>query len=146
PLIRRQMQNEFLRLQKLLDRTIVFITHDIHEAFRLADRIAVMRDGKIVQIGTPADIALRPADGYVANFMEDVALTHVLTVGDLASGPEGECCEGLPELAGDAALDDAMRLFMTGTERLRVAGTNRVLTKDVAAQVFAGCRQTESEA
>ena len=74
PLIRRQMQDEFLRLQRMLKKTIVFITHDIAEAFRLADRLAIMRDGKIVQIGRPADIVLNPADDYVAQFTEDMPL------------------------------------------------------------------------
>ena len=60
PLIRRQMQDEFLRLQRMLKKTIVFITHDIVEAFRLADRIALMREGRIIQIGRPADIVLTP--------------------------------------------------------------------------------------
>src|SRR5260221_13104779 len=60
PLIRRQMQDEFLRLQQMLQKTIVFITHDIQEAFRLADRIAIMREGRIIQIGTPAEIVLNP--------------------------------------------------------------------------------------
>ena len=66
PLIRRQMQDEFLRLQRMLNKTIVFITHDIVEAFRLADRIAIMREGEVIQIGRPADIVLNPADDYVA--------------------------------------------------------------------------------
>ena len=66
PLIRRQMQDEFLRLQKMLNKTIVFITHDIIEAFRLADRIAIMREGEVIQIGRPVDIVLNPADDYVA--------------------------------------------------------------------------------
>jgi glycine betaine/proline transport system ATP-binding protein len=83
PLIRRQMQDEFLRLQRLLKKTIVFITHDIAEAFRLADRIALMREGRIIQIGTPADIVLNPADAYVAQFTEDVPLIRVITAGDL---------------------------------------------------------------
>ena len=83
PLIRKQMQDEFLRLQKLLKKTIVFITHDIAEAFRLADRMALMREGCIIQMGRPADIVLAPADRYVAQFTEDVPLVHVITAGDL---------------------------------------------------------------
>ena len=83
PLIRRQMQDEFLRLQRLLKKTIVFITHDIMEACRLADRIALMRDGKIIQIGTAAQIVLNPIDSYVAQFTEDLPLTRVITAGDL---------------------------------------------------------------
>jgi len=83
PLIRRQMQDEFLRLQKMLNKTIVFITHDIIEAFRLADRIAIMREGEVIQIGRPVDIVLNPADDYVAEFTEDVPLLRVLTVREL---------------------------------------------------------------
>lgn len=85
PLIRRQMQDEFLQLQKLLHKTIVFITHDIQEAFRLGNRLAIMRDGTIIQIGRPADIVLKPADAYVAQFTEDVPLARVITAGDLMS-------------------------------------------------------------
>src|SRR5262249_18144141 len=84
PLIRRQMQDEFLRLQRLLHKTIVFITHDILEAFRLAERIAIMREGEVIQIGSPADIVLNPADDYVAEFTEDVPLMRIISAGDLA--------------------------------------------------------------
>ena len=83
PLIRRQMQDEILRLQKLLQKTIVFITHDIQEAFRLADRIAIMREGRIIQIGTPAEIVLNPVDSYVASFTEEVSLARVVTAGSV---------------------------------------------------------------
>src|SRR5262249_19360554 len=83
PLIRRQMQDEFLRLQRLLHKTIVFITHDILEAFRLAERIAIMREGEVIQIGSPADIVLNPADDYVAEFTEDVPLMRIISAGDL---------------------------------------------------------------
>lgn len=72
-LIRRQLQDEFLDLQKRLKKSIMFITHDMSEALRLADRIAIMRDGAIVQIGTPADIVLKPCDSYVREFSRDVA-------------------------------------------------------------------------
>ncbi len=89
PLIRRQMQDEFLRLQKTLRKTIVFITHDIHEAFRLADRIALMRDGRLIQIGTPLDIALHPADDYVARFTEDIPLARLMTVADILRAAPG---------------------------------------------------------
>jgi glycine betaine/proline transport system ATP-binding protein len=68
PLIRREMQDEFLRLQRLLKKTIIFITHDFDEAIRLADRIAIMKDGAIVQIGTPEQLVAEPADDYVTDF------------------------------------------------------------------------------
>jgi glycine betaine/proline transport system ATP-binding protein len=80
PLIRREMQNEFLRLQNLLHKTIVFITHDFDEAIRLADRIAIMRDGKVVQIGTAEELIVRPADGYVEEFTREAPRAKILTV------------------------------------------------------------------
>ncbi|MEP2532272.1 glycine betaine/L-proline ABC transporter ATP-binding protein [Shimia sp.] len=73
PLIRRQLQDEFLNIQATLKKSIVFITHDITEALKLADRIAIMKDGEIVQIGTPEEIVLRPVNDYVAEFSKDVA-------------------------------------------------------------------------
>ncbi|HWA44477.1 MAG TPA: betaine/proline/choline family ABC transporter ATP-binding protein [Hypericibacter adhaerens] len=83
PLIRRQMQDEFLRLQKLLHKTIVFITHDFLEALRLGDRIAIMKDGAVVQIGTPSEVVTRPADAYVAEFTRDVPRVKVITAQDV---------------------------------------------------------------
>ncbi|WP_320773646.1 glycine betaine/L-proline ABC transporter ATP-binding protein [Streptomyces sp. CRN 30] len=79
PLIRRDMQDQLLELQKTLKKTIVFITHDLNEAMRLGDRIAVMRDGRIVQLGTAQDILMRPANDYVASFTQDVDRSRVLT-------------------------------------------------------------------
>jgi glycine betaine/proline transport system ATP-binding protein len=81
PLIRRDMQDQLLELQKRLKKTIVFITHDLNEAMRLGDRIAVMRDGRIVQIGTAEEILLQPANDYVASFVQDVDRSRVLTAG-----------------------------------------------------------------
>ncbi|MFJ8635432.1 glycine betaine/L-proline ABC transporter ATP-binding protein [Streptomyces sp. NPDC093568] len=83
PLIRRDMQDQLLQLQQTLKKTIVFITHDLNEAMRLGDRIAVMRDGRIVQTGPAEDILLRPADDYVASFIQDVDRSRVLTAGAL---------------------------------------------------------------
>ncbi|MFH8681432.1 glycine betaine/L-proline ABC transporter ATP-binding protein [Streptomyces lydicus] len=85
PLIRRDMQDQLLELQKTLKKTIVFITHDLNEAMRLGDRIAVMRDGRIVQIGSAEDILVRPANDYVASFIQDVDRSRVLTAGAVMS-------------------------------------------------------------
>ncbi|GHC98350.1 glycine/betaine ABC transporter ATP-binding protein [Nocardiopsis terrae] len=79
PLIRRDMQNEVARLQRELNKTAVFITHDLQEALKLGDRIAIMRDGELVQVGTPEEVVGRPANAYVADFTSDVARTTVLT-------------------------------------------------------------------
>lgn len=80
PLIRREMQDEFLRLQSLLHKTIAFITHDFSEAIRLADRIAIMKDGLIEQIGTPEDLVTSPATDYVAEFTKEIPRGKVLSV------------------------------------------------------------------
>lgn len=79
PLIRRQMQDELIELQGRLKKTIVFITHDLNEALRVGNHVAVMRDGEIVQIGTPTEIITSPADEYVARFMADVDQSRVLS-------------------------------------------------------------------
>ena len=83
PLIRRDMQDQLLELQKTLKKTSGFISHDLTEAMRLGDRIAVMRDGRIVQIGTAEDILVRPATDYVASFIQDVDRSRVLTAGSI---------------------------------------------------------------
>ena len=80
PLIRRDMQDEVIRLQHETGKTMLFITHDLPEALRLGDRIAIMRDGAIVQLGTPEELVGSPADDYVANFVRDIPRTHVLTL------------------------------------------------------------------
>lgn len=79
PLIRREMQEQLIQLQAKLGKTIVFITHDLNEAMFLGDRIAVMRDGQIVQVGTPEEILMDPANDYVAQFVQDVDRARVLT-------------------------------------------------------------------
>ncbi len=88
PLIRRQMQDELLRLQEELQKTIVFITHDLNEALKLGDRIVIMQDGRVVQIGSPEDIVLRPEDEYVGDFTQDVRLESVLTAAKVMATPK----------------------------------------------------------
>jgi glycine betaine/proline transport system ATP-binding protein len=90
PLIRRQMQDEFLRIQKMLNKSIVFITHDFLEALRIADRMAIMRDGKIVQMGTPEDLILNPVDDYVAQFTSEVPRIRVLRAEACVVPAEGD--------------------------------------------------------
>ena len=83
PLIRKDMQNEFLRLQNILKKTIVFITHDFDEAIRLADRIAIMYEGLIVQVGTPEELITKPATDYVAEFTKDIPRSKLLNVSSI---------------------------------------------------------------
>ena len=84
PLIRREMQDEFLRLQRLLKKTIVFITHDFDEAIRLADRIGIMKDGKLVQLATPEEMFTNPADDYVKAFTRNAPRDRIVSVGAIA--------------------------------------------------------------
>ena len=83
PLIRKQMQDEFLRIQSIQKKSVVFITHDFQEALRIADRMAIMRDGQIVQIGEPVDLILNPKDDYVKEFTKDVPWESVLQASDI---------------------------------------------------------------
>ncbi len=80
PLIRRQMQDELMAIQSKLHKTILFITHDLNEALRIGNRVCILRDGKVVQIGTPEEILTEPADGYVAEFVQDVDQGRVIDV------------------------------------------------------------------
>jgi glycine betaine/proline transport system ATP-binding protein len=88
PLIRRDMQDEVMRLQQEIGKTTMFITHDLPEALRLGDRIAIMRDGAIVQLGTAEELVGSPADEYVENFTRDIARSHVLTLRWIMRDPE----------------------------------------------------------
>lgn len=117
PLIRRQLQDEFLRLQAELQKSIVFITHDIAEALKLADRIAIMRDGEIVQVGTPADIVLNPADQYVAEFAKEVPRARVMTVSDLVEPLDHRVPDATaPQLPVNISLEEALMRCLAAEE------------------------------
>ncbi|MBS4191258.1 glycine betaine/L-proline ABC transporter ATP-binding protein [Bacillus sp. FJAT-49705] len=88
PLIRKDMQDELLELQSSMEKTIIFITHDLDEALRIGDRIALMKDGEIVQIGSPEEILMNPSNQYVERFVEDVDLSKVLTAGHVMKRAE----------------------------------------------------------
>ena len=115
PLIRRQLQDEFLDIRQKLNTTIVFITHDIAEALKLADRIAIMRDGKVVQIGTPAEIVLQPVDDYVREFSRDVAKGAHAKIGSIMS-PVDEAAAGGATLRADMTLNEALAACVAASE------------------------------
>ena len=140
PLIRRQMQDELLRLQTELHKTIVFITHDLNEALKLGDRIAIMHDGKVAQIGSPEDIVLRPEDEYVGDFTQDVRLETILTAAKVMVSPKATvmghqgpraALHTIGSSDGDAAWVVDMRehyiglLSITNAERALRAGVKR---------------------
>ena len=118
PLIRREMQDEFIRLQSVLRKTIVFITHDFDEAIRLADRIAIMKDGAVVQAGTPEELVLHPATDYVREFTRAVARAKVVKAGSVMS-PSGGMTDG-PRIAACTSVAEAAPLFRDGTEAIAV--------------------------
>jgi glycine betaine/proline transport system ATP-binding protein len=108
PLIRRQLQDEFLKIQSTLKKSIVFITHDIAEALKLADRIAIMRDGRIVQIGTPTEILLQPVDDYVREFSRDVAKGQHASVASVMQQGDVDTHTDDPGLTTSMTLDTAL--------------------------------------
>ena len=116
PLIKRDMQDQLAQLQQRLAKTIVFITHDLNEAMRLGDRIAVMRAGRIVQLGTASEMLRGPADDYVARFVRDVDRSRVLTAAQVADPELAVSADRTPQHAL-AALQGAERLLITDGER-----------------------------
>ncbi|WP_343211047.1 quaternary amine ABC transporter ATP-binding protein [Archangium violaceum] len=123
PLIRKQMQDELLELQSKMNKTLVFITHDLDEALKLGSRIAIMRDGAIVQLGTPEEILTRPANDYVRAFVQDVDRTRIITAGAIMERPEVMLSpQDGPALA---------------VERMREAGASTLIVTD-ASRRFRG--------
>ncbi|WP_411102560.1 quaternary amine ABC transporter ATP-binding protein [Streptomyces sp. cmx-4-9] len=127
PLIRREMQEEVARLHHEEGRTMVFITHDLSEALRLGDRIALMRDGRIVQLGTPEEIVGSPADDYVRDFVRDVPREQVLTVrGAMRPARPGEADQG-PALAPATTVAQAIEAVARTGGPARVVDGGRCL-------------------
>src|SRR5215204_3472350 len=127
PLIRRDMQDEVIRLQAETGKTMLFITHDLPEALRLGDRIAIMRDGAIVQLGTPEELVGSPADDYVENFVRDIPRTHVLTLRWIMRDPKpGEETVG-PKLDVTTKVKDAVQVVAETEQPIRAVQDGRVV-------------------
>ena len=127
PLIRRDMQEEVKRLHQEEGRTMVFITHDLSEALRLGDRIALMRDGRVVQLGTPEEIVGSPADDYVRDFVRDVPREQVLTVRTAMRPATGSEAEQGPALSPGATVSEAIEAVARTGETARVVDSGRCL-------------------
>ena len=146
PLIRREMQDELITLQAELQKTIIFITHDLDEALKLGDRIAIMRDGVIVQEGTPEEIVTRPANDYVSEFVQDVSRAKVIRAGSIMREPDVVIREGQNAGEALAAMQDnsADAAYVVGEGRV----LKGVLTQDqvakLANQRIEVLQQTES--
>ena len=126
PLIRRDMQNEVIRLHHEVGKTMVFITHDLAEALKLGDRILIMRDGEIVQVGTPDEVVAVPADDYVRDFVSDVPKSHVLTLKWVMREPDREVTDG-PVLPSDMVVRDAARAVLDHHGPCRVVEGERLV-------------------
>ena len=130
PLIRRDMQEEVIRLHREEGRTMIFITHDLSEALRLGDRIALMRDGAIVQLGTPEEIVANPADDYVRDFVRDVPREQVISVRRAMrplDASESADSETGTALAPDALVSDAIEAVARSGEPCRVVEKGRTI-------------------
>jgi len=120
PLIRRDMQNEVCRLQEELQKTMVFITHDLQEALKLGDRILIMRDGEIVQIGTPDEVVGAPADDYVRDFTSEVPRSHVLTLKWVMRAPRPDDSADGPVMTSDTIVRKAAKAALASEHPVRV--------------------------
>ncbi|MDX1430699.1 MAG: betaine/proline/choline family ABC transporter ATP-binding protein, partial [Rhodothermales bacterium] len=121
PLIRRDMQDELLNIQKLVRKTMIFITHDFLEAIKMGDRIAIMKDGEFVQIDTPEGIVAHPANDYVRDFTEDVPRYKVLTAQTVMKSGDGSVCgESLRRVPANTKLDELIPLTATSDDPLAV--------------------------
>ena len=130
PLIRREMQDEFLRLQGMLKKTIVFITHDFDEAIRLADRIAIMKDGEIIQVATPEELVLSPASDYVEEFTRHVPRDKVLSVGAvMQAGAKG----GGDGILSTAKIADVAALVVDAKAPLKVVDSDGIAIGAIGA-------------
>ncbi len=124
PLIRKEMQDEFLRLQGVLNKTILFVTHDFDEALRLADRIAIMKDGIIEQLDTPANIVLNPATEYVRKFTEDVPREKVLKIKSVMEPVGDETDFSDLRVSEDALIETVAEALLGDTKSVPVLNAN----------------------
>jgi glycine betaine/proline transport system ATP-binding protein len=127
PLIRRDMQDEVVRLQREVRKTMIFITHDLAEALKLGDRIAIMKDGGFVQVGTPEDVVAHPADDYVADFTRDVPRAHVLTARAIMRPLDGEAPGDAARIAADAVVQELIPLMARDDELCCVTEGEQVI-------------------
>ena len=127
PLIRRDMQNEVIRLQGDLKKTMVFVTHDLQEALKLGDRILIMRDGEIVQIGTPDEVVGAPADDYVRDFTSDVPRSRVLTLKWVMRDPRPDDSSEGPVMTSDTIVRQAARAALESSHSVRVVDNGELV-------------------
>ncbi|MFT5599477.1 MAG: glycine betaine/proline transport system ATP-binding protein, partial [Chitinophagales bacterium] len=124
PLIRKEMQDEFIRLRKVLNKTILFVTHDFDEALRLADRIAIMKEGVIEQLDTPANIVLNPATEYVRKFTKEVPREKVLKIGAIMEPVNHSEKFGDLKVSIDAIIETVAEAILSQSKPVAVVDEN----------------------
>ncbi len=127
PLIRRDMQNEIIRLHRELGKTMVFITHDLAEALKLGDHVLIMRNGKVIQIGSPEELVARPADAYVEDFVRDIAKSHVLTLRWIMRDPMPDDPLDGPAFPPDTIIRNALHASAATEKPIRVIDGDRLV-------------------
>ena len=145
PLIRRDMQNEVIRLHSEVGKTMVFITHDLAEALKLGDHIVIMRDGRIVQAGRPADLVGAPADQYVADFVRDVPRANVLTLRWIMRDPRPDDPSDGPELSSDTIIRSAVPAAVATDKPIRVVEAGLLLGVVDRVQILTSVAGGEAE-
>jgi glycine betaine/proline transport system ATP-binding protein len=143
PLIRRDMQNEVIRLHQDVGKTMIFITHDLAEALKLGDHIVIMRDGSIVQHGRPEEVVGAPADDYVADFVRDVPRSHVLTLRWVMRDPRTDDATDGPEFAPDTVIRDAVPAAVATDKVIRVTDGQRLLGVVDRVQILSAMVESE---
>ncbi|MCY4423701.1 MAG: betaine/proline/choline family ABC transporter ATP-binding protein [Acidimicrobiaceae bacterium] len=153
PLIRRQMQDEMMEIQADLHKTILFITHDLNEALRIGDRVCIMKDGAVVQIGTPEEILTQPATGYVAEFVQDVDQGRVIQVHEIMQEPRpvpagATLAEALNRIGGRSGafvIDDSgsPTHLLTADDGMRAAGMGTTDLGPALRTDFDSCRRED---
>jgi len=146
PLIRKEMQDEFLRLQGVLNKTILFITHDFDEALRLADRIAIMKDGLIEQLDTPANIVLNPKTEYVRKFTEEVPREKVLKIEAIMDKPVNEKDKNIISVSKDAIIETVAEKILSQENSVNVLDSNNNIVGSVQpSKIIQTVFRTEKE-
>lgn len=151
PLIRKDMQQELLQIQKSMQKTIIFITHDLDEALNIGDRIALMKDGEVVQIGTAYDIITNPANDYVRSFVKDINHAKVLRVKDIMKPVSADDKEDISNsIAADKLLTESYTYFSGGDTKIPVSDGRSIIgilhSTDVFNTLTKGNEEVETDA
>ncbi|WP_116474924.1 quaternary amine ABC transporter ATP-binding protein [Zobellella maritima] len=148
PLIRRELQNQFVSLTKTLNKTTVFITHDLDEAIRIGDRIAIMKDGRLIQVGTPEQIVMHPEDDYVADFVKDISNLKLISARSImkelerSTMPEGMDLSRAPRVNENTPLEQLIDVSTSSALPIIVSDANGldigVISKDTLLRGIKG--------